>query len=212
MTELTNIANEFGTDKGTMFREQHSFTEFYYPYLVHLKDKLVNVLEIGVENGASLKMWKKFFGSKANIYAIDINSTTLNYQEDRIKIYIYDQSNRESLNKFKEEIKDIKFDLIVDDGSHNMKDQIITLYELYPLLKEDGLYILEDLHTSLWSGNENTSVLDFLIKMKSTPFLNDAEVANLKNSIDNKIIYFHSNTNNATGSITSIITFKKNYL
>lgn len=208
MNKLTEIANEFGTDKGTMFREQHAFTEFYYPYLKHLKGKAINVLEIGVENGASLKMWKKFFGPYANIYAIDINPATQQYEETQIKIFMCDQSSRDSLRSFKEEIGDVRFDLIVDDGSHYMNDQIVSLYELYPMLKKDGIYILEDLHTSLWEYNTYDSTLDFLVKMNHTQYLNDDETKTLKNAINDKIIYFHSNPNNSTGSITSVITFK----
>ena len=57
-------------------------------------------------------------------------------------------------------------DLIVDDGGHKMHQQITSFRELWPKLKDRGLYIVEDTHTSYWPGfgggfREGKSFIEF---------------------------------------------------
>ena len=41
-------------------------------------------------------------------------------------------------------------DIVLDDGSHNMKDIIVSLESLFPMLNDGGVYMIEDLHTAYW--------------------------------------------------------------
>ena len=150
MKELTILANKYKSDKGTEQGSSHGFTEIYDYYFIKLKDSCINLLEIGIQDGSSLKMWYEYF-PKATIYGLDINNKK-DLENDRISCAVIDQSNRQQLEEFSTD-KDIKFDIIIDDGSHHMLDQQLTFGFLFPLLKSDGIYIIEDLHTSLCDNN-----------------------------------------------------------
>ncbi|GAA4475018.1 class I SAM-dependent methyltransferase [Gluconacetobacter asukensis] len=114
------------------------------------------VLEIGVYRGASLRLWKNFFGEGSFILGIDLNEQCLKHQspDENIFVEIGDQSNQDFL-------KDIinrygPFDIIIDDGSHMASHQIISFMSLfYEGLKVGGIYLVEDLECMYW-GSTNT--------------------------------------------------------
>ena len=137
---LTEIGTFFKTDKAT----DHKFTEFYDKKFSSLVDENLNVLEIGIWKGESLKMWKEYF-INSNIYGVDINDLKF-YEEDRIFI---EQADQTDVNKMNNIFPNIKFDIIIDDGGHSMYQQQLSLISMLHRLKRGGFYILEDLHTSL---------------------------------------------------------------
>lgn len=140
MDLLTEIGIKYGTDKAT----HHQFTPFYNKYFGEIRHKVKNILEIGVLNNASLKMWEEYFPN-ANIVGID-NRDRTEYTSDRIKIHIVDQSNSRQLTSVINQYDD--FDIIIDDGSHLVPHQYISLATLLPYVKGGGFYIVEDLHCS----------------------------------------------------------------
>ncbi len=91
-------------------------------------------------------MWKKYFGQNAKIYGVDINPNCKNLEEGNIEIFIGSQSDRTFLRKIKEQIPPI--DILIDDGGHTMTQQIVTFEELFGHIKETGIYLCEDTHTS----------------------------------------------------------------
>ncbi len=124
------------------------YTEAYERFFTRYRNREVKVLEIGVFKGGSLQMWKHYFGEKAEIIGVDINSECKKYEETGIKIYIGDQENKEFLQLLKKELG--KVDIIIDDGGHTMRQQIVSFEELFDMLNEDGVYLCEDVHTSYW--------------------------------------------------------------
>jgi hypothetical protein len=95
-------------------------------------------------------MWREYFGPAARIYGID-NNPEAKRQEDIItKVFIGDQRDRAFLRSVVHEVGPI--DVVLDDGGHTANEQITTFEELYPALGENGLYFVEDTHTSLWRG------------------------------------------------------------
>ena len=138
---LTRMANKHGSDKGTTF---HGFTDFYESYLGPMRNEIRKVLEIGVWKGASLRMWRDFFPG-ALIFGMDRDLAPYQSEDtDRIMVFAGDQTNRTEMAYIEGPL-----DLIVDDGGHSMDQQQISLAALFPKLRPGGLYILEDLHTSL---------------------------------------------------------------
>ena len=154
---LTQIANAVvsqngesnGIDKGTIKNSCHGFTKVYDNILTPLREKPILMLEIGVSGGGSLKMWEEYF-SDVTIIALDIVDET-HLSNNKIFVYQLDQSDESQLQNFVDQCKEnnYEFDFIIDDGSHHMRDQQLTLAYLFPLLKSQGIYIIEDLHTSL---------------------------------------------------------------
>jgi hypothetical protein len=95
-------------------------------------------------------MWRDYFGEKAQIIGIDINPECKQFETENTKIFIGSQEDREFLKEIKSKIP--KIDILIDDGGHSMKQQIISFEELFAHIKDDGLYLCEDLHTSYWKN------------------------------------------------------------
>ena len=93
-------------------------------------------------------MWKNYFGNKAKIYGIDINPDCKKFEEENVKIFIGSQSDRHFLKDVLAQIPPM--DILLDDGGHTMRQQIVTFEEMFGHVKSDGIYLCEDLHTSYW--------------------------------------------------------------
>ena len=142
---MYNSGIKYKTDKVT----HHGYERFYDYFLVPFKYKKINFLEIGVDQGRSLKTWNHFFHN-ANIYGIDIDSE---YNHEKGKVFKADQSKLKDLKKV---VKDIgKCKIIIDDGSHVPKHQLISFNYLFKeCLDFGGIYIIEDIETSYWKKSE----------------------------------------------------------
>lgn len=122
----------------------------YEKHFARYRHKKVRILEIGVENGGSLLMWKNYFGAGAEVVGIDVNPKCKEFETEKIKVYIGDQSNIKFLTDF---IRDEDyFDIIIDDGGHHSHQQITSFKFLYySVLSPTGIYLVEDCGTSYWT-------------------------------------------------------------
>lgn len=138
---LDRLARKYGTDKSSL---GHNYTRYYFYYFNKIRFQVKHILEIGIREGWSHKMWYEFFPG-AEIYGVDIERPKEEIENDRIKIFIGDQADEQFLiNNF----SDKPLDIIIDDGGHRMSQQQISLRILYRFLKSGGIYVIEDLHTS----------------------------------------------------------------
>ena len=140
MDELTRIGIDAGTDKAYY----HTFTRFYEPYFAPLRNKPITILEIGINEGASLRMMQTYF-PHAQIHAIDMNPMSIRTYGDRIHTYLCSQTDTAKLKAL---FGNMSFDIVIDDGSHMTSHQQISLGFLFPFLKPEGIYVCEDIHTS----------------------------------------------------------------
>ncbi|MDR1497309.1 MAG: class I SAM-dependent methyltransferase [Puniceicoccales bacterium] len=108
--------------------------------------KSLTMLEIGVDNGGGLEIWKKYFPANTVIHGIDINEdcAKLKFPEN-IHFHLGDATNADFI---REHFEDEQFDIILDDGSHHPKDVIAAFLNLFPLLKNGGIYLVEDCELS----------------------------------------------------------------
>ena len=148
---LYQLAEKYGVDK--LF--SHSYLDTYSKLFCNRK--VARLLEIGIGyedlmwafvpfyvHGASLKMWSEYWPD-ADIYACDIREDTL-INEGRIKSVVCDQSSIESIYAMTGAFDSGHWDVIIDDGSHQMQDQYRTAATLLvePYLNKGGVYIIED--------------------------------------------------------------------
>ena len=96
---------------------------------------------IGIDKGGSLQIWKKIFGPKAKIIGIDIEPSCKEIEDEQIEVYIGDQADRDFWKRIKAKIP--KVDILIDDGGHYMEQQIVTFEEMFPHIKDDGVYLCE---------------------------------------------------------------------
>jgi len=134
---LSQLNKETQSDKGTY----HSYIDMYYEEtLKNYKDKTITLLEIGVNAGRSLELWAKYFNESSTIIGID-KKITIPYKPSKKNMHyiIGDATKEETVKKFD------SLDIIIDDGSHRIQDQLKSFNLLYPKLKESGVYIIEDI-------------------------------------------------------------------
>lgn len=194
MIDLLEISKKYITDK-----TKKDFIHLYKNYFETFRNKKLNLLEIGIDKGNSLRLWREFF-TNANIIGIDIEKK--DFTIDGVDFFIGDQSN---LNFLKTVINEYKtFDIIIDDGSHFTKHIITSFNILFPYLNEDGMYIVEDLQTSYiprYGGSrfklnkKNTSMNFFKRLSDSVNYEQNDKPFIKKNFYDGKIksIHFHQN-------------------
>ena len=148
---LEQLAVKYGTDKQMKY---HNYIPVYEKLLEPHRNIYTNILEIGVREGGSHKMWYDYF-PHAMIYGVDNMSdvtvkdmSIMDYlcgiENDRIKIYIGSQTDEALLNRhFDKE----QLDLIIDDGGHHSKLHQECFKIMWPKLKQGHYYIIEDLAT-----------------------------------------------------------------
>ena len=145
-------------------------------YLNEYEDKLkqyqklpIKFFEIGILNGGSLEIFSKYFSNAELILGCDIDSKcqNLHFDAPNIKFVVGDVNNEKIKNQIN---KYSKFDIILDDGSHNSDDVIRTFCNYFNHLKDGGFYIIEDMHCSYWREHKGglffpISSINFLKKL-----------------------------------------------
>lgn len=127
---LQELAFMYGTDKIT-----HGYMEFYEK---HLPKNPKKILEIGVHHGSSIRMWQKYF-PESEIHGLDLFSEFDPPSDIHgVRWHKGNQCDWLLLEKLRNE----NFDVVVDDGSHNARDQMMTFFGLF----NGGHYFIEDLH------------------------------------------------------------------
>jgi hypothetical protein len=137
------------TGSRTLYKMEH-YLEIYDQMLATYQGKDIRFLEIGIYKGGSMPMWQGFFGERAELTFLDIDPDCRALKLPGTTVEIGDQSDPEFLQRVGQTYG--PFDLIVDDGGHKMHQQITSFRHLWPRLKDRGLYIVEDTHTSYWPG------------------------------------------------------------
>ena len=125
------------------------YLEIYHRHFARFRGKSPVVLEIGVFGGGSLQMWSEYFGPGATIIGIDIDPACARFRGPGIEVLIGDQADRAFLAEVRGKVP--RLDIVVDDGGHTMLGQIASFEELYPHQQPDGVYLCEDVHTSLYA-------------------------------------------------------------
>ncbi len=136
----------FENHEGRPIMKVEHYMEIYEKHFERFRNRPVNILEIGIFQGGSLQLWKKYFGEQANIFGLDIEPKCKKFEEDRIKISIGDQGNRQFMKKLAQKLPPL--DILIDDGGHTMKQQKVTFNVMYSKVKENGVYLCEDVATS----------------------------------------------------------------
>lgn len=150
LINLIDLVDNNITDKNTI----HSYLDLYQLLFKNKRLTAKNILEVGIFNGGSIKLWNDFF-TNANIYGIDIceykkiYNDLFKYNDNVILLcnsnaYDYDFFNHNFL------LKNIKFDIVIDDGPHTL-DSMISFIKLYSqILTDNGILIIEDIQDILW--------------------------------------------------------------
>jgi hypothetical protein len=173
---LLELCDNNKTDKNTT----HSYLELYEKLLNNKKYTAKNVLEVGVKEGGSIKLWHDYF-ENAIVYGIDIIPVKDMWDEitnkNRIKLGIFDAYDDYYFNKYF--LNKINFDFVLDDGPHTLESMIKFIKLYLNLLTDDGILIIEDVQSIDW--------IEFLtneVPEELKQFIEVYDLRNIKNRYD----------------------------
>jgi len=173
---LSKLFLKFNTDKGKYFKsygfrnKAHNYSKFYVRNLSHLKNKKINILEIGTYRGDAAAAFISYF-KKSNLVTID-NRKKLRFKSKRIKFYKIDYLNKIQQKKFIQKYKNF-FDIIIDDGGHYKSHNIKNLKIFFVCLKKKSFYIIEDIsyyHPNIDDAKNELKMIRILQKLNSKKF------------------------------------------
>lgn len=127
-----------GTDKCSLMND---YLTAYEAALASYRNQPINLMEIGVLGGASLRVWRRYF-TRARLVGIDIDRSCTRFAGERTEIRIGSQTDPEFLAKVAAEFPPT---IVIDDGSHRTDDILFTFDRLFPVLAPGGCYVIEDL-------------------------------------------------------------------
>ena len=149
---LNDLFNYFGTDKGTYVTNPydknskeifgHGFAKFYEKYFFDTKNDDFNLLEIGTWEGGSSASFVIYFPN-AKIYGLDRNFK-FKYKAKKLKYFNCDLTNSSDYKNLQEKLKNKKFKIIIDDGSHILTHIIKNLISFFKNVESGSYYIIED--------------------------------------------------------------------
>ena len=188
---LNFLFEYFNSDKGNKFINQyarfskknnklingHKYTVYYEKHLKKLKKNKIKILELGAFKGnASASFF--FYFENSFIYSLDLYPDLFIYKSKRIKNFKVDNSSEKELLSLS---KKKKYDLIIEDAGHYLKDQIISLFTLFPKLKKKGIYVVEELdfpdtRKDMNLKNEKNTLYTILKSIKKNKSFNSSYV------------------------------------
>ena len=201
----------FDEHTGESILKWSNYGPIYDRHFADFRDRAINILEIGVLKGGSMRLWEKYF-PHANIFGIDIDEECQIHESDRTKIFIGDQGDVSFLRNVKAKIP--RIDIIIDDGSHRAKDQKTTFEEMYYHLTMPGVYLIEDIELNYWKNKDLNSPDNFMTHMK-----NKIDDINVRKTMPGKIaqsypfkdteVRFVNSTNNISFYDNVVVLEKK---
>ena len=146
--EPGELARLFFSTDGRVVNKWVHYLPIYERYFASYREKPAKILEIGVNQGGSLDLWRRYFGPDATIFGIDINPRCAERVTAPNQVRIGSQADPDFLRRVVGEMGNP--DIVLDDGSHRAQHQRTSFETLFPLLAEGGLYVIEDTHTAYW--------------------------------------------------------------
>jgi hypothetical protein len=197
---MVELCKRYPTDKCP---HHHNYVEIYETLFSSFRNQKLRLLEIGVLQGHSMRLWEAYFPS-AQIFGADIERMT-QHDTQRIRTLVADQGKRQDLANLIASTGGA-FDVILDDGGHRMDQQQISFGVLFPALNRGGLYIIEDIHTSfpeLYPGygvepdgeNSTYAMIDRFARTGKirSKYLTDAENDYLSKNLSHCLYFLRSN-------------------
>jgi hypothetical protein len=151
---MKSLEEIFQAHQGKVSDKWELYLREYDRLFSSFRDRPVHLLELGVQNGGSLEIWSQYF-PKGEIFVgcdIDDNCSKLLFTDQRIKTVIGDINTGTSYGNILSISK--HYDIIIDDGSHSSGDVVRFFAKFFPQLKNDGLFVVEDIHCSYWQDFE----------------------------------------------------------
>lgn len=146
-------------------KKHTSYFRAYERLLAQLRGRPITFVEVGVLNGGSLFMWRSFWGKGVRIIGVDMNPNARRWEQYGFEIYVGNQASPEFWKDFFDSVGQV--DVLLDDGGHTFQQQIITCECAVPWIRDGGILIVEDTHTSYMSAFGGPSKRSFISYAKN---------------------------------------------
>ena len=173
-------------------KQEHNYEDVFHQNLNEFKSKNIDILEIGTAKGNGIACFYFYF-SNSNLICVDNNPFRILYKSKRIRNIYADISSKKIMANLTNHL-DQKFDLIFEDCSHKLIDQIICFSENFKNLKKKGIYIVEDLnfpeiHEMYNPTKESINLKTILQKINSgeevvNQFINQNDINYIKDNVE----------------------------
>lgn len=137
-----------------------SYFQVYEEVFRKYRHQPITFVEIGILDGGSLFMWRKFLGESARIIGVDLNPGAKRWESEGFEIFIGSQEDPIFWDKFFESVGPV--DIVLDDGGHSNSQQIVTAHKVLPHIRDGGMLAVEDVHTSYLRFYGNPSKYSFI--------------------------------------------------
>jgi hypothetical protein len=146
--KLNELGLKYRCDKSDIYHtfKGETYLDVYQTYFEKFRDKPVRFLELGVREGASIKIWDEFFTNSDLILGLDIMEHCKMFSSNTISIEIGSQGDEEFLKRIIASYA--PFDIVLDDASHINELSVKSFNLLSPHVRDGGYYIIEDLRNS----------------------------------------------------------------
>lgn len=172
---LTKLGRQYGTDKAM---PHHNYTPHYERLFDEWRFRSdLTLLEIGIDRGGSIRMWRDFFPHAA-IHCFDHNPWCVGGVSDVSGVHAHclDAANPAHLAQFFKATGHPKFDIIIDDGSHLPEHQWASFLGLKDSLKKDAYYIVEDMDAPYGFRDGRHQFIDNLAGLISKHLMEDTRL------------------------------------
>src|ERR1051325_1200775 len=145
MIKISEILAKVETDKIYHHRYGAAYEDIFSKFD---RNSPLNILEVGTQKGGSLLAWKEYFPN-ANVYGVDVvDVVPEKYRTDTVTRIISD---------IKDWKNDIKWDIVIDDGSHYLPDVVYVISQYMHKLNEKGIIVIEDVRfpNLMWAVIKN---------------------------------------------------------
>lgn len=150
---MSDLRSYFDGNSDRIIHKWLHYFDAYERHFSRFRHRHPVVMEVGVAHGGSLHMWRDYFGAGARIIGCDFSRKCVEMQEEGFEIFIGDQADPAFWTRVKDAVP--RVDIFIDDGGHRMDQQRVTFDEMFHHVKDDGVYLCEDLQTSYrprWGG------------------------------------------------------------
>lgn len=147
-TAVSDMDAIVAAHRGRLLNKWKHYFQIYDRYFAQYRGQPVRILEIGVESGGSLELWRSYFGPDATIVGVDINPKCEAFTAPNTHIRLGSQGDDVFLAQVAAEFG--PFDIVIEDGSHAFDHQIGSFRALFRHVNAEGFYCCEDLCTSYW--------------------------------------------------------------
>lgn len=160
--DLVATVRQAISDSGAM--KPLVFGDVYASVLSRVQPR--RLFEIGIHQGGSVRMWRQLLGPEATIACMDIKAECCaNAEGVADHVFVGSQIDPELLQRVGLEAG--PFDVVIDDGSHQNPHMILTLENMFGLVRPGGSYVIEDMFTSYWPRyrgglRRSDSLMEFL--------------------------------------------------